>query len=71
MIHATFADGTTMLFQPDEQVWVCDEVLSGYIAGERSGCASQVIQPGVHVLDRVTEDGATGSETKIIGVRNL
>ena len=69
MIHATFEDGTTMLFDPNEDVWVCEDVISGeYISGEREGFAKNFIKPGVHVL---SSKGRIPSATNIVSVREV
>ena len=69
MIHATFADDSTMLFDPDEQICVCDDVLCGeYIVNDQCGPASKVIKPGVFVLSGVSLDA---SEAPIISVREV
>ena len=71
MIHATFADGTTMLFNPNEEVWVCDDVIAGeYISGEREGFATNFIKPGVHVSYKVDNEDVW-SATKIVSVTIL
>lgn len=72
MIHATFTDGSSMLFDPSEWVYVCEEVWAGeYIAGEKYGYASEVIKAGVYVLEKVDGEGAIPSEAKIQSVREL
>lgn len=72
MIHATFEDGTTMLFFPDEIVHICKEVVGGeYISGDECGRAILMIKPGVYVLDKVNSNGAIPSETRISKVRQI
>ncbi len=71
MIHATFEDGTTALFAPREQVWVCRWVEGDYIDGEELSQARWVVKPGVYVLDRAPKDGGRPSETKIVKVRRV
>jgi hypothetical protein len=53
LIHATFADGTTMLFSPREKVWVCDwmDESGEYFSGEKHGFAEDLIKPKYHVID--------------------
>ena len=70
MLHATFEDGSTMLFSPDEIVLVCDDVMGGeYIVSDHAGRANDVVVPGVFVLDKADSESAIPSETKIVWVR--
>ena len=72
MIHATFEDSTTMLFDPSELVYVCEDVFGDeYIAGEKCGTARVVVEPGVFVLSKVDDDGAIPSDTRILRVREV
>ena len=71
MIHATFADGTTMLFDPNEEVWVCDAVEGGkYIVNDYEGPAKAVVVPGVHCING-GDEYAVPSATKIVSVRDV
>ena len=69
MIHATCAEGTSMLFNPNEEVWVCDDVIAGeYIVNDYSGFAKAVVVPGVHVSYKV-DNKDVWSATKIVSVK--
>ena len=74
MIHATFADGTTMLFQPYERVWTCTWMSDDgeYFDGDQHDFARVSIKPGVHVVAR---DGyglkAGETNAKIIQVKEV
>ena len=72
MIHATFEDNTTMLFEPMEIIMVCEEILAGeYIVGEHTGSAAAVVKPGVYVLEKPDTDGAIVSDTRVLRVREV
>ena len=72
MIHATFEDNTTMLFEPTEIVTVCDDVMGGeYICGDHTGSAAAVVVPGVFVLEKADSEGAIPSETRVVRVREV
>ena len=74
MIHATFADGSTMLFAPYEKVWTCTWLSDDgeYFDGDQHGFACDLIEPGAHVVAR---DGyglkAGETNAKIIRVRKI
>jgi hypothetical protein len=68
LIHATFKDGTTMLFRPNEWVWVADWWDNEYFSGDKRGRACMVIKPGVYVVEKF---GERCSETKIVRVRRV
>jgi hypothetical protein len=54
LIHATFADGTVMLFLPYEKVWTCKWISDNgeYFDGDQHDFAKHLIKPGVHVVAR-------------------
>jgi len=53
-MHATFADGTTMLFHPWEKVWTCTWMSDDgeYFDGDDHGFAIDLIKRGKHVVAR-------------------
>jgi len=53
MIHATLANGQTMLFYPNEKVWTADWISDNgeYFSGEKRGPAWELIKPGAFVID--------------------
>ena len=72
MIHATFQDGSTMLFDGEEIVAVAQDVFAEeYIAGDRVGKALEVVKRGVYVLAKADSEGAVASKTRIVRVREV
>lgn len=58
MIHATFADGETALFEPSELVDTCEWISDDgeYFDNPVTNYAYLAIKPGVYLLER-TSDG--------------
>jgi len=74
LIHATFADGTTMLFLPYEKVWTCTWMSDDgeYFDGDRHDFAKYLIKPDVHVVARDGYGLKTGeTNAKIVAVKEI
>lgn len=74
LIHATFADGTTMLFRLNEKVWTCTWMSDDgeYFSGDKHGFAENLIKRDVHVVRRDGHRLCCGeTNAKIVRVRKV
>jgi hypothetical protein len=74
LIHATFADSTTMLFRLNEKVWTCTWMSDDgeHFSGVQHDFAEDLIKVGVHVVARDARRLCCGeTNAKIIRVRKV
>lgn len=79
MIHVTFASGNTMLFLPQESVWVCSWISNDgeYFDGYHNGNAEDVLNPGWYVIERDHEVSSSDDAflvaelSKIVAVKEI
>lgn len=74
MIHATFENGETMLFDPWEIVDTCDWISENgeYFSNPKASYARLVVKPGVYVLAERMKDGCVcHNTTKIVSIKDV